>query len=144
MCDKAFNKCFLVFIQIPDHYESQEVCYSFISEDPSAIRYVPDQYKTHQMCDEAVDDSLAALKFFPDWLVTSKMIKKLVTALYADDNIIYFNEDSGDVIFPCNEMGILIVDLTNIDLDYTNYDEGDPEMIVHVRLMAWYNKFEKY
>ena len=39
------------------------------------------------MCDEAVDDSVAALKLIPDWFVTSKMIKKLFTALYADDNI---------------------------------------------------------
>ena len=44
------------------------------------------------MCDEAVDDSLAALKSIPDWFVTSKMIKKLFTALYADENILYFNE----------------------------------------------------
>ena len=44
------------------------------------------------MCDEAVDDSLAALKFIPDWFVTSKMIKKLITDVYTDDNILYFNE----------------------------------------------------
>ena len=44
------------------------------------------------MCDEAVDDSLAALKFIPDWFVTSKIIKKLITDVYTDDNILYFNE----------------------------------------------------
>ena len=43
------------------------------------------------MCYEAVDDCLGAFKFIPDWFVTSKMIKKLLTALYADDNTIYFN-----------------------------------------------------
>ena len=37
------------------------------------------------MCDEAVDDSLAALKLILDWSVTSKVIKKLYTALYADN-----------------------------------------------------------
>ena len=45
------------------------------------------------MCDEAVNDSLTALKLIPDWLVTIKMIKKLFTALYADENKLYFNED---------------------------------------------------
>ena len=43
------------------------------------------------MCDEAVDDSLVSLKLIPEWFVTSKMIRKLYTALYADDNVIYFN-----------------------------------------------------
>ena len=62
------------------------------------------------MCDEAVDDSLAALKLIPDCFVTSKMIKKLVTALYADENILYFNEDSGN-------MGVLNIGLNNISLN---------------------------
>ena len=42
------------------------------------------------MCDEAVDDSLATFRLIPDWFVTSKMIKELYTALYADENILYF------------------------------------------------------
>ena len=51
------------------------------------------------MCVEAVDDSLATLKLILDSLVTSKMINKLYTALYADENIWYFNEDSGNIVF---------------------------------------------
>ena len=74
-----------------------------------------------------IDDCLAELKFILDWFVTSKMIKKLHTALYADDNILYFSEDSGDVIFFCNEMGIVCVNLNNINLGDTNYDEDDRE-----------------
>ena len=66
------------------------------------------------MCDEAVYDSLAALRLIADWFVTRKMIKKLYTALYADDNIIYFNKNSCYVVYSCNEMGILSVDLNNI------------------------------
>ena len=50
------------------------------------------------------------------------MIKKLLTVLYADDNILCFNKDSGDFIFSYNEMGILSVDLNNINHDDTNYD----------------------
>ena len=39
------------------------------------------------------------------------MIKKLYTALYGDENISYFDKDSGNVVFSCNEMGILNIDL---------------------------------
>ena len=35
----------------------------------------------------------------------------------------YFKEDSGYVIFSCNEMGILSDDLNNINLKDTNYKE---------------------
>ena len=45
------------------------------------------------------------LKFFPDWFVASKIIKKLLTALYADDNILHFNEDSANALFLCNTVG---------------------------------------
>ena len=51
------------------------------------------------MCDETVDDFLPTLYFVPDWFVTSKMIKKLFTALYANENILYFDKDSGNVVF---------------------------------------------
>ena len=64
------------------------------------------------------------------------MIKELFTALYADENILYFNEDSRNVVFSCNEMGILNIDLNNINLD-------NPDTIIFVRLLAWHIKFEK-
>ena len=134
----------VVFDSIPDQYKTQEMCDRVVSEDPFLIVYCPDRYKTYRMCDEAVDDSQEVLKFIPDWFVASKMFKKLFTSLYTDDNIIYFNENSGDVIFSCNEMGILSLDLTNIILDDSNYDEDDPETIIHVRLLVWHSKFEKH
>ena len=88
------------------------------------------------MCDKAVDVCLAALKFVPDWFVTSKMIKILFTALYADENILYINEDSGNVVFICNGMGILNIDLNNINLDDSNYNEDDGDTIILVRLLT--------
>ena len=81
------------------------------------------------MCDEAVDDSLAPLKLIPDWFVTSNMTEKLFTALYADENILYFNEDPGNAVFNCNEMGILNIDLNDINLD-NNFDEDDPDTLI--------------
>ena len=82
------------------------------------------------------------MKLLPDWFVTIKMIKELFTALYADENILYFNEDFGNVVFSCNEMSILIIDLNNINLD-KNFDEDDPDTIIHIRLLAWYIIFQK-
>ena len=105
--------------------------------------YCPDKYKTQKKCDEAVDDYLAALKFIPDWFVISKMIKKLYALLYADENILYFNEDSDDAVFSCNEIDILCVDLNNLNFDDTNYDSDGPETFIHIRLLARHSKFKK-
>ena len=48
------------------------------------------------MCDRAVDVCLAAINFVLHWLVTSKSMKILFTDLYADKNILYLYEDSGN------------------------------------------------
>ena len=128
MCDKTVNRCFFVFDFIPDQYKIQEMCDRVVSEDLFLIVYCPGKYKTQRMCDEAVDNSLAELKLVPDWLVTSKVIKKPFTALYTDENILHFNEDSGNVVFTCDEMDILNIGLNNINLD-NNFDEDDPDTI---------------
>ena len=70
------------------------------------------------------------------------MIKKLYAALYADENILYFKKNSENVVFSCNEMGILNMDLNNINID-NNFDEDDPDAIILIRLLAWHIKFEK-
>ena len=119
------------------------MCERINSEIPFSLRYVLDQYKTQKMCNKAVDDCLAALKLAPDWFVTRKMIKKLFTVLYVDENILYFNEDSSNVVFNYNETSILNIDLNCIKLDDNNFDEDDPDAIIHVRLLAGHIKFEK-
>ena len=40
-------------------------------------------------------------------------------------------------------MVILSVDLNNINLDDADFDEDDPENIIHVRLMAWLNRLKQ-
>ena len=112
-----------------------------VSEDPFLQVYCPDKYKTQRLCDEAVDDSLAALKLMPDGFVTSKMIKGLYNALYADENILYFNEDSGNLVFSCNEMDVFNIDLNNINLD-NNFDEDDSDTIVLIKLLVSHIKFD--
>ena len=47
---------------------------------------------------------------------------------------IYFedNEDSGTVVYPCNELGILNIDLNDVNLD-NNFDEDDPDTFIFIR-----------
>ena len=117
------------------------MCDRVVSEDPFLQVYCPDKYKTQRLCDEAVDDSLAALKLMPDGFVTSKMIKGLYNALYADENILYFNQDSGNLVFSCNEMHVFNIDLNNINLD-NNFDKDDPDTIVLIKLLVSHIKFD--
>ena len=49
------------------------------------------------------------IEIFTDWFVTSKMIKRLFTALYADENILYFNNDSGNFVSNSNEIVMKLV-----------------------------------
>ena len=71
------------------------------------------------------------------------MIKNLLTALYADDNVHYFNKGSVDFIFSCSYMGILSIDLNNTNLDDTNNNEDDSETSTNVRFLTGYSQSEK-
>ena len=95
---------FLHFFYITDQYKIQEICNGITYDDPFPIKYVPDQWMTQNICDKAHDDCLAPLKYAPDWFVTSTMIKIHFTALYADKNILCFNEDSSNVVFIPNNI----------------------------------------
>ena len=41
------------------------------------------------------------------------------------------NVDFGNVVFSCNEMGILNIDLNNLNL-HNNFDEDDPDAIIFI------------
>ena len=64
--------------------------------------------------------------------------------MYADENILYFNKDFSNATFFCNKIGILSVNLKNINLDYTNYEEDGPETIILIKRLALHIKFEKH
>ena len=70
------------------------------------------------------------------------MIKKLNNALFADIDILFLDEDSGNVTFSSDEMGILSAGLNNINDDDVNFDED--ETTIRVRLMAWRNRLKQY
>ena len=69
------------------------------------------------------------------------MIKKLFTALYADEIILYFNKGFGNAVFNCKETCILNIDLDNINFN-NNFEEDDPDTIILIRLLASHIKFE--
>ena len=71
------------------------------------------------------------------------MIKIVFTDFYTDESILYFNEDSGNVVITCNGMGIFDIDLNNINLDDTNYDKDNPDIIILSILSALLIKSEK-
>ena len=64
-------------------------------------------------------------------------------ALFADDNILVFDEYSGNVIFTTGNICILCVNLNSIKLDDANFYKGDPKTIIHVRFLAWRNKLRQ-
>ena len=142
MCVKAVDTCPFVFNSVPDQYKMQEMCDIAVLEDPFMLKYCLDRYNTQEICDKPIDDFLPALKFAPDWFVTSEIIKKLQNALFTDDNRLFFDEDSGNVTFSSDKIGILNADLNNINRD-GNFDEDDPETIIHPRLMAWHNRLKQ-
>ena len=76
------------------------------------LKYSLKRYKTQEMCDEAIDTSLLALKFVPDWFVTNKMLEKLDVVFSNDDM------DLDDKNFSSDGIGIVTIDLNNINLDY--------------------------
>ena len=106
------------------------------------VKYCFDRYKTQEMHDKAVDNFLSTHKVFPNWFVTSRMFKNLSNALFADDNILFFDEDSGSVTFSVDEMGILIVYLNNPN--HANFYEDDPKTVVYVRRLYWDQRYKKH
>ena len=58
--------------------------------------------------------------------------------------IVFVNEDSDKVTFSSDNMCILSVDLNKINVDNVNFDENDPETIIHVKIMAWRNRFKQH
>ena len=71
------------------------------------------------------------------------MIKKLYSALFADDDITFFDRDSGNVIFLSDEMVILSVNINNINLNDVNFYEDDPKTIIHIGVLAWHYRYKQ-
>ena len=73
------------------------------------VKYLFDRYKIQEMCDKAINSFLPALKLVPDLFFLQKIIKKLYDAVFFNYDMIFFKEDSGNIIFFSDEMGIFSV-----------------------------------
>ena len=66
------------------------MCDKVILENGRTLNSVLDSRKNQKMCDKAVDSYLLTLKFVPHWFVTSKMIEKLDSVVFSNDDIIWY------------------------------------------------------
>ena len=47
--------------------------------------------------------------------------------MYANENVLCFDEVFGNAVFNCNGMGVLNIDLNCTNFDDSNFDEDDPD-----------------
>ena len=72
------------------------------------------------------------------------MLEKLVNALHANNDILFYNEDFNKVTFITCQRHILAAALDKIKLDNdNNFYEDNPDTIIHVRLLPWHSNFKK-
>ena len=69
------------------------------------------------------------------------MLAKLDDVIFFNDHADLDNTYSDVVTFNSIEMGHNATDFKNINFDNDNFDEDDPETIVHVGLMTWCNRY---
>ena len=81
-----------------------------------------------------------ALKFVPDWFNTNEMLEKLGNVVLSNGDIDLDDIDCDTVTFFSDGIGLVTIEFNNINLDDYNFDEGDTETIIHVRLMTWCNR----
>ena len=91
------------------------------------LKYCYDRYKPIEMCKKSVDGFLPAIKFVPDWF------KKLRTALFADDDILFVDKILVMSHFLVMKWVFLVIDLNNINLDDINFGE---KMILKLLFMS--------
>ena len=106
MCNKAVDTYSPAKKIVSDRYKAQETCYKVVSKEPFVLKYCFDRYNSRELCDKAVDAFLPILKFVPDWFVTSKILKKLYDVVFSNNAIVFVNEDSDNITFLSDDMGI--------------------------------------
>ena len=70
----------------------------------------------------------------------TKFLEKPDDVVISNDDIIIVNKDSDNVTFFSNDIGLVNVDLNNVRLDDVSFDNDGPEIIIHARFNAWYNR----
>ena len=71
------------------------------------------------------------------------MLEKLDKGVFSDDDVDLDDINSNIVTFFSDDMGLNTIDLNSINFDNNNFNDDDPETIIHVRFMAWCNRFQQ-
>ena len=116
------------------------MCYEVISKELFTLKYCLNRYKTQEICDKVVDALLATLKFVSNYTVTNEILETLNNTVFSNDDIVFADADYDFAKFFSDDMGLNAINLNNIILEDDNFDEDDPETIIHVRLMACHNR----
>ena len=58
--------------------------------------------------------------------------------------MIFIDKGSDSVTYFGGEIAVLSVDLDKINLDDVNFNEDDPQAIIHARCMTCYDKFKHW
>ena len=133
MCDKAVITCFTVFDFVPDICKIQEMCDRVVSEDPFMLTYSHNRFKRKN----------CYMELFVIGLLQVKCLKTFMILFLGNEDLLLLNADFNKITFFTNEMDLPSVDLDKVNFDDdNNFYEDDPESIIHVRLLAWHNKFK--
>ena len=57
---------------VTNHFNSQEMCFKAVKEDPKDLDIVPDHFKTQEMCDKTVSEDHYYLQYVTNCFVTSE------------------------------------------------------------------------
>ena len=63
--------------------------------------------------------------------------------MFSNDDIVFCDIDSDIVTFFSEDIGLNRINLNNAKLDDENLDDCDSEIISHVKLMGWSNKYKQ-
>ena len=137
--DKAVNTHPYIIQFVPECYETLKICGIVVSLYHFLIVYHTNKYKT-QKCLMKLWWLSSSIEIC-SWLVQLKWLKIFYTVLFADEFLVFFDKDSSNAIFCCNEMSFRTVNLNNINLD-NNFEEGNPDTIIVIRLLSWHGKFK--
>ena len=115
----------------------QIMCNKVVSKEPFILKHCLDRYKTQEIGVKAVDNFLPTLKLVPDWFV--------MNAVFSIDDIDLDDMDSVVVTFFSDGMGLITIDLNNINFDDDNFDKADSSNIVLVTLITYRcNRFKHH
>ena len=53
------------------------------------------------------------------------------------------NADSNDGTFLSDDVDLVYIDLKNFSLDGDNFNDSDPETVIHVRRMGWCSRHKR-